>query len=183
MTRGQFFIQLKTGLIGLPQTQIDDIVADYEAHFADAAAAGRSEAEVAASLGDPVRLAKELRAEVSIKRWEEDRSPQNFFNAGIALFGLLALDVFILLPLIFITMIVLAAVIFALFIVGTVGLALTAAMFHGGIGGVAAGLAGLGLTCGAIGVAALILLMLGGAMRLLAHFGRLHYRLLEKPSH
>lgn len=181
MTRGQFLGELKLGLKGLPQAQIDDIVADYEAHFSDASTAGRSEAEVAASLGDPLRLAKELRTEVSIKRWEADASPKNFFNAGAALFGLLALDVIILLPLAFVALIVMAALIFALFIIGTVGLALAAAMFHGGIGGMAVGLAGLGLVCGAIGTGAIILLLLGGTMRLLAHYGRLHYRLLEKP--
>jgi len=179
MTRGQFFTQLKTGLAGLPQAEIDDIVADYESHFADAAAAGRSEAEVAASLGDPARLAKELRAEVSIKRWEADRSPQNFFNAGVALFGLLALDVFILLPMAFVALIVIAVIGLMLFIVGGIGLALTAAIFHGHV---AVGLAGLGLISGVIGAGALILLLLGGAMRLLAYYARLHYRLLETPS-
>jgi uncharacterized membrane protein len=182
MTRAQFLDQLKSGLKGLPQAQIDDIVADYQAHFSDASAAGRSEAEVAASLGDPLRLAKELRAEVSIKRWEEDATPKNFFNAGAALFGLLALDVLILLPLAFVMFIVLGSICFALFIVGTVGLALTAALFHGGTDGVAVALAGLGLVCGAIGAGAVILLLLGGAMRMLAHYGRLHYRLLEKPA-
>jgi len=179
MTRGQFFLALKAGLSGLPQAQIDDIVADYEAHFADAAAAGRSEAEVAASLGDPSRLAKELRAEVSIKRWEADRSPQNFVNAGVALFGLLALDVFILLPMASIALLVIAVIGLILFILGGVGLALTATFFHGHL---AIGLAGLGLISGVIGAGALILLLLGGAMRLLAHYARLHYRLLEKPS-
>lgn len=181
MTRAQFLGELKFGLKGLPQAQIDDIVADYEAHFSDAATAGRSEAEVAASLGDPLRLAKELRAEVSIKRWEEEASPKNFFNAGAALFGLLALDVLILLPLAFVLFVVLGAICFALFIVGIVGFALTATVFHGDMDGLAAGLAGLGLVCGAIGAGAVILLLLGGAMRMLAHYGRLHYRLLEKP--
>ena len=66
-----------------------------------------------------------------------------------------------------------------LFIVGGVGLALTAAIFHGHV---AVGLAGLGLISGVIGAGALLLLLLVGAMRLLAHYARLHYRLLEKPS-
>ncbi len=182
MTRGQFLSQLRVGLRGLPEAQVNDIVADYDAHFSDAAAAGRSEAEVAASLGDPVRLAKELRAEASIKRWEQDASPKNFVNAGVALFALLALDVFILLPMAFAGFAVMAALLFALFVVGMVGLGLTAAFFHAGIGGTAVGLAGLGLTCGVIGVGAIVLMLLSGAMRLLAHYARLHYRLLEKPS-
>ena len=44
MTRAEFMTRLRRGLAGLPVTTIADIVADHEAHFADAMAAGRSEA-------------------------------------------------------------------------------------------------------------------------------------------
>lgn len=67
MTRAEFITRLRRGLSGLPATTIADIVADHEAHFADALAAGRTEAEVAAALGDPGRLARELRAEAGLK--------------------------------------------------------------------------------------------------------------------
>ena len=59
---------------------------------------GRSEAEIAA-LGDPVRLARELRAEAgACGRWETARTPSNFYAA----FGgpaLIAVDFMFLLPL------------------------------------------------------------------------------------
>ena len=38
-------------------------------------AAGRTEAEVASALGDPVRLARELKAEAGIQRWHQEKNP------------------------------------------------------------------------------------------------------------
>ncbi|MDI1363530.1 MAG: hypothetical protein PSX79_01450, partial [bacterium] len=48
MTRNEFMTRLRRGLAGLPAVTIADIVADHEAHFAEAAADGRTEAEAAA---------------------------------------------------------------------------------------------------------------------------------------
>ena len=58
MTRQAFMARLLEGLRGLPPTIQADIVADYNNHFNEGAAAGRSEADVAAALGDPGRLAR-----------------------------------------------------------------------------------------------------------------------------
>ena len=99
MTRQAFIARLRDGLRGLPPQTIADIVADYETHFADGEAAGRSEEEVARALGDPGRLARELRAEIGLKRWEEERSPSGAASAIFAVLGLGALDLLILLPL------------------------------------------------------------------------------------
>ena len=55
MTRQAFLARLRDGLRGLPPRAVSDIVADYEAHFAEGEAHGRSEAEVAAALGEPWR--------------------------------------------------------------------------------------------------------------------------------
>ena len=68
MTRQDFIGRLRAGLTGLPEQVRADIVADYETHFSEGAAAGRSEADIAAALGDPERLARELRAEAGLKR-------------------------------------------------------------------------------------------------------------------
>ena len=51
MNRAEFLARLRRGLVGLPAAAANEIVADYEAHFADGAAAGRSEAEVAEAAG------------------------------------------------------------------------------------------------------------------------------------
>ena len=98
MSRQAFMIRLRAGLAGLPHQVIDDIAADYEAHFAEGVAAGRGEDEIAAALGDPSRLARELRAEASLKRWEADRNPSAAASAIFAILGLGAIDVLILLP-------------------------------------------------------------------------------------
>ena len=76
MTRQEFIARLKAGLAGLPLQAQADIVADYETHFTEGAAAGRSEADIAAALGDPERLARELRAEAGLKRWETRAQPR-----------------------------------------------------------------------------------------------------------
>jgi uncharacterized membrane protein len=181
MTREDFLIGLRAGLRGLPEADIADIIADYQAHFDEGAKSGRSEAEVAASLGDPLRLARELRAETSLKRWEEHQSPKNFFRAGWALLGLMTFDFFIVLPMIFLGLIVIGCIAFALSIIGIVGAAMLLAIMAGPFG-LPVALAGLGLIAGAIGGGALMLLLMGGAMRLLGHYARLHYRLLDKEE-
>ena len=38
--------QLRAGLAGLPPAVVNDLAYDYEAHFAEAAKAGRDEADV-----------------------------------------------------------------------------------------------------------------------------------------
>ncbi len=88
MTRLEFLDTLRRRLAGLPPAEIDDLVADYATHFADGMAAGRSEADIAQALGDPMRLARELRAEAGFRRWETERTPASFFAV---LFGFLAL--------------------------------------------------------------------------------------------
>ena len=105
MTRDAFLRTLRQGLAGLPPREIEDIVGDYAAHFADAS--GRGEAEVAAALGDPTRIARELRAEAGLRRFEAHWSVSNMLAATIALAGLAFVDIVFLLPLL-ITAVVLA---------------------------------------------------------------------------
>ncbi len=61
MSRALFMAKLEDGLAGLPQPEIDEIVSDYAHHFSEAAAAGQSDNDIVARLGDPARLAQELR--------------------------------------------------------------------------------------------------------------------------
>ena len=55
MNRQAFIDRLRLGLSGLPAAAINEAVADYEAHFAEGAAAGRTEEEVAAALRSSLR--------------------------------------------------------------------------------------------------------------------------------
>src|SRR6185312_15351407 len=99
MTRLEFLDTLRRRLAGLPPSEIDELISDYAAHFADGMAAGRSEAEIAAALGDPMRLARELRAEAGFRRWETARTPANFFAVLFGFLALIAVDFVFLLPL------------------------------------------------------------------------------------
>jgi uncharacterized membrane protein len=183
MTRQAFMARLREGLAGLPVQTQAEIMADYEAHFTEGEAAGRSEADVAAALGDPGRLARELRAEAGLKRWEEERNPSSAAAAIFALLGLGAIDILILLPILMgvggaIFGCAVAAI--AVFVAG--GAVFAAGPFTDMAGGpVAAVLAGLGLMTGAVSGGAVLVMITIGLVNALVWYGRLHYRLL-KPA-
>lgn len=61
MSRATFLARLRQGLQGLSPAEIDDIVEDYRAIFEEASNAMRSEPDLEASLGDPIKLGHELR--------------------------------------------------------------------------------------------------------------------------
>lgn len=183
MTRQAFMARLRAGLAGLPPKTQADLMADYEAHFTEGAAAGRSEADVAAALGDPGRLARELRAEIGLQRWEARPSPSNAAGAVFALIGLGALDIFILLPVLMGVggaMFGIGVAVVAVFFVG--GAIFATGPFNGMPGGpVAAILAGIGLMTGAAAVGALLAVATIGLVNALVWYARMHYRLL-KPA-
>ena len=183
MTRQAFMARLREGLRGLPPQAVADIVADYETHFVEGEAAGRTEAEVAAALGDPGRLAREIRAESSLTRWKEERSPSAAAGAIFAVLGLGAIDILILLPI----LMGVAGVLFGFFIAAFAaffgGVAVFVAGpftdFPGGVG--AALLGGIGLMAGSASLGAILTLVTIGLINALVWYGRLHYRLL-KPA-
>jgi uncharacterized membrane protein len=183
MTRQAFMARLREGLRGLPAQTQADIAADYEAHFTEGAAAGRSEAEVAAALGDPGRLARELRAEAGLKRWEAERNPSAAASAVFAVLGLGALDILILLPILMGVggaMFGIGVAVIAVFVAG--GAVFAVGPFTGMPGGpVAAVLAGIGLMTGAVSAGAVLAMATIGLVNALVWYGRLHYQLL-KPA-
>lgn len=183
MTKAEFIDRMKKGLNGLPQSTIDDIVADYDAHFADGAANGRSEAEVAQALGDPARLARELKAEAGLKSWETQKSPASAMSAIMGILGLGAIDLLILLPMaggVVGTLIGLFAAAVGLFIAG--GVVFAVAPFLGLPGGVlGALLAGAGLMTAAAAVGCLTVAASIWLVNGLIWYARLHYR-VAKPA-
>lgn len=58
MNKNEFIDVLEKSLIRLPKADRDDILSDYEAHFAIGLENGKTEEEVSASLGDPHELAQ-----------------------------------------------------------------------------------------------------------------------------
>ena len=183
MTRQAFMARLRQGLQGVPLQAQADIVADYERHFEEGEAAGRSEADVASALGDPARLARELRAEIGLKRWEEDRNPSGAAAAIFALLGLGALDILIMLPIIMgvgSTLFGLSLAVIGVFLAG--GAVFAAGPFTGMTGGPAAAvLLGVGMMTGAASIGALLAIVTIGFVNALVWYGRLHYRVL-KPA-
>ena len=183
MTRAEFMGRLRRGLVGMPTAAAAEIASDYEMHFEDGAAAGRTEAEVAAALGDPDRLARELRAEAGARRWDQEKNPSAAAAAVFAVLGLGAIDILILLP-------ILMGVVGALFgfFMAAIGLfvgggvimvAGPLAGFPGGV--ITAILAGLGLMAGATALAALTAIATVLLVNATVWYARLHYRLL-KPA-
>lgn len=182
MTRNEFINRLKQGLTGLPAATIADVVADYEAHFTDGVAAGRSEAEVAAALGDPARLARELRAEIGLKQWEDTKSPSSAISAVFAVLGLGAIDILILLPLLMGVIGTLFGFFMSaigIFIASGVVFATGAFWMPGGV--FAALLGGVGGMALAVTIAGLTAIVSVWLVNGLVWYARLHYRLL-KPA-
>ncbi|MBB3285431.1 MULTISPECIES: DUF1700 domain-containing protein [Rhizobium] len=184
MTRDAFLRTLRLGLASLPPHEIDDILADYAAHFAESEASGRSEEEVAAALGDPGRIARELRADAGLRRLEAHWSVPNLLAAMMALAGLAIVDIFFLLPLLFAAIFVTLGLAIALVAVGAVGLKIivTTVLFHIGlpsVGMLARLLIGAGLVSCFVGGGALLLMGLSLGIRMLGQYARLHFRLAQ----
>jgi uncharacterized membrane protein len=184
MSRDDFLHILADGLTGLPATEIDDILADYAAHFEEARASGRTEQEVASALGDPRRLARELRAETGLRRWENNHSFRNSTAALFALSGLAVVDIVLLLPLLLAVLLILLVIAFVMCVLGIVGIGLLISVYkHFGDGHVVnlilRGLAGIALVTTGAGFGALLALGLNAAVRWLGNYARLHYRLLK----
>jgi len=184
-TRDSFLAALRHGLREMPAYKVDEILNDYAEHFSEGQAAGRSEEDIANALGDPERLAKELRAEAGIKQWEAHRSPRNMVTAIIALLGLATIDVIFLLPMLPVVGIIAIIIPLVLAVLACVGFGLTIATLYHLVtleftrNVFATGFAGLGLLSGSIGGGALCALIVMVLMKLLVKYGRLHYRLLN----
>ncbi|MFY7778304.1 MAG: DUF1700 domain-containing protein [Elstera sp.] len=182
MTKDAFLRALRRGLAGLPPQEINNIVADYAAYFADSDATGRSEQDVAAALGDPARIARELRAELGLRRFEAHWSVSNLLAVVIALAGLAIVDILFLVPLLLITLVTALGLGIGLAVIGVSGvtIALTTLSFH--LSGPVSSIIGhllisAGLVSLFIGGGALLLMGLGAGIRILGHYARLHFRL------
>jgi len=84
MNRAQFLSDLKRGLAGLPAEEIEEIVNDYDTHFADGIAAGRSEESIAEALGKPARLFGDRRRESS---WAHQIATAVLFTSSLLVYG------------------------------------------------------------------------------------------------
>ena len=181
MTKDAFLASLRSHLTGVSQATADDIVADYASHFDEGMAAGRSESDVAAALGDPARLARELRAQAGLRRWEEEKSPSAAAGAVLAILSIGAIDLLILLPLLMVVcslIFAFACVSAALAVAGVIVLLVSPFSIVGG-GFPATLLTGIGLTSGGVSIGALMTVASIGLINFLIAYGRFHLRLIK----
>jgi uncharacterized membrane protein len=188
MNRVAFLTHLNEGLAGLGEQEIDEILADYIAYFDEALASRRSEEEVATALGDPRRLARELRAETGLRRLENHGSVSNSGSALLALGGLAAVDIVLLLPLLFAVTLTVLVIGLVTLVLGIIGIGLLLSLFKlAQFASIAAivlrAAAGIALITASAGVGALLVFGLSRAVKMLGGYARLHYRLLKPDQH
>lgn len=182
--RTEFLAALRAGLRGTPQSAIEEIIADYSAHFDEGAAANRDEADIAAALGDPHALADELRMEQRIETFEAAPSPR---SAAQVVGGAIALGIInIALLSIAAPLVALAGVASVLAILAFLAAAawfLIAGTSLGLPGGVAVTvLCGLGLIAAAVSLAAFVLLAGKLLVTGIGRYARLRFRLHPRVS-
>jgi uncharacterized membrane protein len=101
MTKHEFLAELASALQRIPEGERQDILRDYEEYFTDAAHAGRTDAEVIATLGQPAHIAKQLIADHHLSRAQSNLTFASFLKATLAVVSLTFFNlVFILGPLI-----------------------------------------------------------------------------------
>ncbi|HEV7606259.1 MAG TPA: DUF1700 domain-containing protein [Steroidobacteraceae bacterium] len=181
--RAEFLATLRAGLRGVPSQAVDEAVTDYSAHFEEGATAGRSDADIAAALGDPLALADELRVELHIERWQATpsaRSALQIIAGSLALGTMNTFLVFVALPLM---------LVFALATLFSIAICVIAGIwfaFAGGSLGLPGGpavvpLCALGLVSAAISFTALGILTGKALVTALGRYVRINYRFLTRP--
>ncbi|MBD8069575.1 DUF1700 domain-containing protein [Bacillus sp. PS06] len=88
MNKDHFLQQLRASLKRLPDAELTDIVQDYEEYFTFGLEEGKSEAEIAASLGSPSQIAKEILADYHLEKVTTSATTGNIFRALWAVIGL-----------------------------------------------------------------------------------------------
>lgn len=185
--KDDFMRRLARGLRGMPQDAAQDILSDYEGHFEEGRRAGRSDGDIARNLGDLTRLARELRAEAGIRRWEDERSMAAALGAIVGLLGLAALDLFIVLPLLIAIFAVLLGLTVAAVCVSLAGLILLPFAILNMIP-VSDGtwlqnvLFATGLFSAGISAGAFCILFVIGLTDLLSRYTRAHFRLISPAA-
>ncbi|MFA8437759.1 HAAS signaling domain-containing protein [Pueribacillus sp. YX66] len=88
MTKAEFLQALERELQKLKDYEREEILYDFEEHFAAGLAEGKREDEIASDLGDPKIIAKELLVDYRVTQAETEKSVKNIFQAMIATISL-----------------------------------------------------------------------------------------------
>ncbi len=98
MTKNEFMTALYQALSGLSEAERADIMSDYEEHFRMGAASGKSEQEIAESLGSPNDVAAQFMNEdaaVPSKKEKKSRDTANVIIRLVVFVLLVLLDVWL----------------------------------------------------------------------------------------
>lgn len=88
MNKKEFLDNLSKYLRGIPGEDERDIISDFEEHFEMGKKEGRTEEDLAKSLGDPKALANQMRASIMVARAEKETTTVNITRAVFATLGL-----------------------------------------------------------------------------------------------
>lgn len=109
MNKNSFLKKLSEELRGIPEEERKDILAEYTEHFEVGMAKGRSEKEISISIGNPMIIAKELKALTLVKIAERESSVINISRAAFSTLGLGVFNlIFVLVPLLIIFIILIS---------------------------------------------------------------------------
>ncbi len=109
MNKSEYIKKLSSCLGRIPEDERQDVISDFEEHFKEGLLEGRTEEDIADSLGDPKALANQLRASILLSEAEKTTSATNITRAVFATLGMGVLNlVFVLGPFIAIFGIVVA---------------------------------------------------------------------------
>lgn len=99
MNKDEFIKKLKIALANLPEGEATDIISDYEEYFSTGKESGRSEGDIAKSLGDPSNIARQLKADYHVKKAANKASLEGILRAVFATAGLGVINlVFVFFP-------------------------------------------------------------------------------------
>lgn len=88
MNKKEFLDNLSKYLRGVPGEDEQDIISDFEEHFEMGKKEGRTEEDLAKSLGDPKALANQLKANIMVVQAEKETTAVNITRAVFASLGL-----------------------------------------------------------------------------------------------
>jgi uncharacterized membrane protein len=98
MNRFEYLETLKQAMEGMPADVIASTVTEYERRINEASAAGKSEEEIMASLENPQAVAAQRRAAAQIQAFKQNKTPVNFFRLCFSLIGLMVFNLFLIVP-------------------------------------------------------------------------------------
>ncbi|WP_425447425.1 HAAS signaling domain-containing protein [Dethiothermospora halolimnae] len=99
MNKEKFLQSLSKELKDISKEEREDVLFDYREHFDIGLKDGRSEEEISKSLGNPKKIAKQIKVSSILEEASNNTSTRNIFKAILAVMGLSLLNLMIVGPL------------------------------------------------------------------------------------